>query len=149
VFDDPSKAYMIAYFNGMNPKKPLLTGTVLRLPVLDPAILLPKSNIKSLLVRAQEAFEAGAFEQAAALSGKVLAEIPDHVKARRLADESSISLGMQLMEQERFSQALVQFKSGQRQPSAAGPIHSHGAARVETAGPGKKNRDRPGVSRQE
>jgi tetratricopeptide (TPR) repeat protein len=111
VFDDPSKAYMIAYFNGMNPKKPLLTGTVLRLPVLDPAILLPKSNIKSLLVRAQEAFEAGAFEQAAALSGKVLAEIPDHVKARRLADESSISLGMQLMEQERFSQALVQFKA--------------------------------------
>ncbi len=109
-YEDPSKAYMIAHFNGMNPKKPLLTGTVLRLPVLDPAILLPKSNIKSLLQQAQKAYDRQAYEQVVAFTTKILDEIPGHPKARHLADEALLNTGKKLMKREQYRQALAQYK---------------------------------------
>ncbi len=122
LYDDPSKAYMIAYFNGMNPQKPLFTGTILHLPVLDAAVRLPKSDIQSLLNQSRQAYEMGSFEKAAAYAEKILAEIPGHAKASRLADEAYLRHGKQLMEQQRFREALAQFKRistahEKRQPS--------------------------------
>jgi len=126
VYKDPSKAYMLAYFNDMNPNKPLLIGTNLSLPALDPEYLVPRSDIKSMLEKAQTAYEKKRYPRVYALSEAIQKEIPNHPAARKLADKARFAQGMALMDQKHFLAAIEQFK----QISAKFPERDRAIARA-------------------
>ena len=110
TYKDPSKAYLIAFFNGMDPKKPLLIGTDLSLPAFEDAYLIPRSDIRNLLEKAQEAYEHKRYDRVYALTDAVRKEIPDHPKARELADTAHFDSGAALMERRQYLAAIEQFK---------------------------------------
>ncbi len=126
VYKDPSKAYMLAYFNDMNPDKPLLIGTNLSLPALDPEYLVPRSDIKSLLEKAQTAYEKKRYTQVYAFAEAIQKEIPDHPGARKLADAARFDQGMALMSRKHYLAAIEQFK----QVSAKFPKRDQAIARA-------------------
>lgn len=110
IYNDASKAYMIAYFNDLNPRKPLMIGTTLMLPALEPNYLRPRSNIKALLDEAQKAFDEKRYKRLYAIVRKIEEEIPGHAKARRLADAAHFAEGKRLFNQKRYLAAVEQYK---------------------------------------
>jgi tetratricopeptide (TPR) repeat protein len=114
IYKDPSKAYIIAYFNGLDPRKPLLIGKTLLLPSLDPSYLQPRSNIKALLDQARKAYQQKRYDQVVTLTRKIQKEIPGHSKAARLADAAHFDKGMQLLKRKRYLAAIEQFKQVSR-----------------------------------
>jgi len=109
-YKDPSKAYMIAYFNDMDPRKPLLIGTNLYLPVLETEYLIPRSDIKRLLDKAQTAYEKKRYTRVYALTEAIQKEIPNHPGARQIADRARFDQGKALMRHNHFLAAIEQFK---------------------------------------
>lgn len=110
IYHDASKAYMIAYFNDMNPRAPLMIGTTLMLPSFEPNYMKPSSNIKVLLDEAQDAFEKKRYTRVFAITQKIQEEIPGHTKARRLADAAHFHEGERLLKKKRYLAAVEQFK---------------------------------------
>ena len=110
IFNDVSKAYLIAYFNDLNPRKPLQIGTMLLLPSLDSTYLRPRSNIKALLNQAQQAYAEKRYKRVYSLARKVEDEVPGHPKARRLADTAHFEEGKRFLKQKRYLAAVEQFK---------------------------------------
>ncbi len=109
-YKDPTKAYMIAYFNDMNPKKPLLIGTNLYLPSLEPEYLIPRIDINRLLDSAQTAYAKKRFSRVYELTDAIQKEIPNHPQARRLADQARFDQGMALMARKQNLAAIEQLK---------------------------------------
>lgn len=110
VYKDPGKAYMIAYFNDLNPRKSLLIGTPLLLPEIDPKYLRRRSNISIWLEQAHSAFEAKRYDETLSLTQKINDEVPEHPKARRLADAAYFNKGMVFLKQKRYLDAVAEFK---------------------------------------
>jgi|GEM_PF-925932 len=123
-YDDTSKAYTIAYFNDLDPQKPLLIGTRLLLPSLDTSVQpslvplpspskeqpKPRSNITIMLERAQKAYERKQYDKVLALTRKIQKESPGHRKARHLADAVNFDQGMRLLKRKRYLAAVEYFK---------------------------------------
>jgi len=78
IYNDPSKAYLLAYFNDLDPEKTLMTGTALLLPALDPKYLRPRSDIKALLAKAQGAFDSHRYSETINLTTQIKKEVPGH-----------------------------------------------------------------------
>jgi tetratricopeptide (TPR) repeat protein len=110
IYHDGSKAYMIAYFNDLDPRKPLMIGTPLLLPVLDPSQLQLPPNIKALLDEAQTAFGQKRYRRVITLAGKIKEEIPEHAEASRLADAAHFHEGKRLFKLRRYLAAIEQYK---------------------------------------
>jgi tetratricopeptide (TPR) repeat protein len=110
IYKDPGKAYIIAYFNDLNPRKPLLIGTTLLLPTIDQKYLRRKSNISIWLDQAQSAYAEQRYDEALSIIKKINDEIPDHPKARRLADAAYFDKGMDFLRQKHYLAAVAQFK---------------------------------------
>jgi tetratricopeptide (TPR) repeat protein len=110
VYKDPSKAYWVAYFNDMDPRKPLLIGTHLLLPEIAGEYLASRSDIEELLEKARQAYKEKRFSRVYSLTGSILKEIPHHPKARRLADSARFEQGMELLHQGRYLDAIDLFK---------------------------------------
>jgi tetratricopeptide (TPR) repeat protein len=110
VYKDPTKAYWIAYFNDMDPRKPLLIGTNLSLPALDAEYLIPRSDIRHKLERARAAFEKKRYGRVYSLTGAILKESPHHSQARKLADAARFEQGMDLLRKKHFADAIELFK---------------------------------------
>jgi tetratricopeptide (TPR) repeat protein len=110
TYKDPTKAFLIAYFNDMDPRKPLLIGTNLYLPALEAEYLIPRSDIKSLLDKAQIAYEKKRYTRVYELAEAIQKEIPNHSGARQLADTARFDQGMLLMHRKHFLAAIEQFK---------------------------------------
>ncbi len=109
-YHDPTKAYAVAYFNDLDPKKPLAIGTVLVLPRLAPIYLYPRSDIADLLANTKDAFDRQQYSRAVTLADKILEEVPGHGEARLLAAQARFAHGMQLQHTGRYQEALAQFK---------------------------------------
>lgn len=110
IYKDPGKAYAIAYFNDLNPHKPLLIGTTLLLPNIDSKYLRRKSNISIWLDQAQAAYEEQRYDEILSIIKKIDDEDPDHPKARRLADAAHFGKGMDFIKQKRYLDAVAQLK---------------------------------------
>lgn len=110
VYKDPTKAYLLAYFNDMDPKKPLLIGTNLSLPSFEAEYLITRSDIKSLLAKAQRAYNKKQYSRVYALTEAIQKEIPNHPDARKLADKARFDQGAALMNQKHYLAAIEQFK---------------------------------------
>ncbi len=109
-YNDATKAYTIAYFNDLDPRKPLLIGTTLLLPSLESLYLQPRTDLRSLLDKAQKAYEKKQYQRVYAIARKIDKEVPGHPKALRLADKAHFEEGMGLLEQKRYLAAIAQFK---------------------------------------
>lgn len=110
IYKDPGKAYMIAYFNDLDPRKPLLIGRTLLLPAIDPKFIKRRSNISIWLDQAKSAYENQRYDETISLTQKIYDEVPDHLKARRLADAAYFDKGMDFLKQKRYLAAVAQFK---------------------------------------
>lgn len=111
VYKDPTKAYWVAYFNDMDPRKPLLIGTVLSLPAIETKYRIPpRSHIKELLEKARAAYEDKQYTKVYSLTGAIQKEIPHHREARRLADKARFAQGMDQMHQKHYLAAIDLFK---------------------------------------
>jgi tetratricopeptide (TPR) repeat protein len=110
VYKDPTKAYWIAYFNDMDPRKPLLIGANLALPVIANDYLVPRSGILDLLNKARAAYDDKQYAQVYSLTAAILKEMPHHAEARRLADAARFDQGMEKMHQKHYLSAIELFK---------------------------------------
>jgi tetratricopeptide (TPR) repeat protein len=110
IYHDSSKAYMIAYFNDLNPRQALMIGTTLLLPALNASQWQPPSNIKALLDQAQTAFAKKRYRRVVALTGKIKEQMPAHAEARRLADAAHYYEGKRLFKLKRYLAAIEQYK---------------------------------------
>jgi tetratricopeptide (TPR) repeat protein len=110
IYKDPGKAYTIAFFNDLNPRNPLLIGTTLLLPRIDPKYLRRQSNISIWLDQARTAYKNQRYDETLSLTQKIRDDVPDHPKARRLADAAYFNKGMDLLKQKRYLTAVAQFK---------------------------------------
>ncbi|RJQ66629.1 MAG: hypothetical protein C4519_25245 [Desulfobacteraceae bacterium] len=117
-YKDASKAYAVAYFNDLDPNKPLPVDTVLLLPVLKPEHLCTRKDMDGWVERAQKALEQKQYKEVLALCDKIRLESPGHPKLRALTDEGRLGLGRQLLEQKENLAALEEFK--QVTPGVAG-----------------------------
>lgn len=110
TYKDARKAYLIAYFNDRNPHKPLLTGTVLLLPALDPRFLDPRKEINDWLSQARVALDEEQYKRVLDLTAKINDVVAGHPGARRLRDEARYQQGLELIEQERYGEAIETLK---------------------------------------
>jgi tetratricopeptide (TPR) repeat protein len=106
TYKDARKAYLIAYFNDRNPHKPLLTGTVLLLPALDPRFLDPRKEINDWLSQARVALDEEQYERVLDLTAKINKVVAGHPDVRRLRDEARYQLGLELIERKRYVEAI-------------------------------------------
>lgn len=110
IYNDPSKAYLLAHFNGFDPEKPLLTGTTLLLPALDRKYLLPRSDIKAMLAKARKALDEHRHDEVIKITAQIRKEVPNHPRALQLADDARFNQAMALMKNHRYNAALKQLK---------------------------------------
>lgn len=110
TYKDARKAYLIAYFNNRNPHKPLLTGTILLLPALDPHFLDPRKEINDWVTRARIALEQGDYDDVLDLTALIDKAAPGHSESRKLRDEAYYQQGLDLIEQQRYLEALETLK---------------------------------------
>jgi tetratricopeptide (TPR) repeat protein len=110
IYKDPTKAYWVAYFNDMNPRKPLQIGTNLSLPAFDDDYLIPSSDIVNLLEKARAAYKKKRYTRVYSLTEAILKKIPSHPQARRLADSARFDQGMDLMRKKHYLAAIELFK---------------------------------------
>jgi len=117
-YKDPGKAYIIAYFNDMDPGKPLLTDTLLVLPDLRPEQLVVRRPADTLGERAQKALDQKQFTEVLAICEKMRQENPGHPRLQSLTDAARLGWGRSLLEQNEYLSALEQLK--QVRPGVAG-----------------------------
>lgn len=101
-YQDYTKAYAVAFFNDLNPEKPLLVGTQLVLPDLpDPYLISASSKARD---QAQPSPDQKSSDRAAAPMKAEGADIGPTM------DEANYQKGLDLMAKKQYADALAHFK---------------------------------------
>ncbi|MFZ1982808.1 MAG: tetratricopeptide repeat protein [Desulfatitalea sp.] len=101
-YNDPSKAAIIAYFNDLDPKKPLLIDTLLLLPALSDRQLLPRREIEAQLARAEQALDEKHYTEVLAIAARISETSPGHPQIQALNDAARFGQGMLLLEEKQY-----------------------------------------------
>ncbi len=109
-YNDTTKAYLIAYFNGYSPRRPLYVGEILLLPNLTASQILPRRDVDALVKQADEALRSKKYEKVHSLSEKIETLSPGHTQAIKLNDAAYYGEGMAHMEKGEYFEALERFK---------------------------------------
>lgn len=117
-YGDPQNAYLIAYYNNQDPLKPLLEGTTLILPVLDPESRHPRPAINLWMAKAQEALNQKRYDAALVYVAKLKKELPGNAKVLQMSDQAHFAKGMIFLAQQQYLAALKDLK--QVRPSYKG-----------------------------
>jgi tetratricopeptide (TPR) repeat protein len=134
TYKDAQKAYLIAYFNDRNPHQPLLTGTMLLLPALDPRFLDPRIEINEWLSQARSALDGKQYERVLELTARIDEVAAGHPDARQLRDEARYRQGLELIDQQRYDEALERLQQ-------VGNGHPHRNNAIDQARRHIRNRD--------
>ena len=126
IYKDPTKAYIIAYYNELDPRNPLLIGTQLLLPSLDAKYLMPRADIETLATRAQRALNQKDYKTALSATSEILSKDPGHKQAGRLREEAYFGQAETLMDHGDYLGALERLKQ-------VGPDYPGRSAVVERA----------------
>ncbi len=110
VYNDPTKAFTIAYFNDHPPHKPLLIGTVLFLPDLSSDQLIPRKEVEALVEKARDAIARKSYQEALRIVDRIKLVSPTHPKIETLSNEAHYGQGMALLNDKKYYSALEQFK---------------------------------------
>jgi tetratricopeptide (TPR) repeat protein len=109
-YGDANLGYVIAYYNDLDPRKPLLTGKTLRLPIIERTAPHPRSDQRNLLESAAQALAKRQYETVIDLFARLAPGTSYYAHAVRLADEARYRWGLQLYEQRQYLSALEQLK---------------------------------------
>jgi tetratricopeptide (TPR) repeat protein len=109
-YGDANLGYVIAYYNDLDPRKPLLTGKTLRLPVIERTTPHPRNDQRDLLESAAQALAKRQYETVVDLFARLTPGTSYYAQAVRLADEARYRWGLQLYEQRQYLSALEQLK---------------------------------------
>ena len=110
VYNDAAKASIIAYFNDLDPQKPLLIGTDLMLPELSPKVTSPRNDLEDLVQRAKSALENRRYREVLKIASEIDQRQPHHPAANDLRDAVFFQRGMALLEQRKYVPAMAQLK---------------------------------------
>jgi tetratricopeptide (TPR) repeat protein len=92
IYKDVSKAYIIAYFNDLDPHRPLYIGTLLVLPELSPAQLLPRRDLLVLMDQARKALGLNRYTEVLSITERISSQSPGNAQAQLLADTARFNL---------------------------------------------------------
>ncbi len=106
IYKDVSKAYIIAYFNDLDPHRPLYIDTLLVLPELSPAQLLPRRDLLLLMDQAQKALSQNRYAEVLSITERISAQSPGNAQARLLADTARFNLAMAHIAKKEYPEAL-------------------------------------------
>ena len=127
VYNDPTKAYAIAFFNDLNPRKPLMIATELVLPQLPSKYIVPRKDIDAKRERAQTALDQGRYDDVLQIASDIEAQQPSDPNITSLRDTVYFRRGMALLEKKSYASAIEQLK--QVSPGYAGRKKAIGQAR--------------------
>ncbi len=117
-YGDIHTAYLIAYYNDLDPLKPLLAGTTLLLPVLDMKSGQPKTSVTIWITKAQKALNQKRYDTALALVDKLKKRTSGNPKVLQISDRAHYGKGMQYLNHQKQLAALNHLK--QVRPSFPG-----------------------------
>ena len=110
VYNDPTKAYAIAYFNDLNPRKPLQIATELVLPDLHSKYIVPRKDIDAMQERAQKALEQRRYEEVLKIASDIEKLQPNDHSLTKFRDQVYFERGKALLDTKKYSRAIVQLK---------------------------------------
>lgn len=133
-YDDASKADIVAYFNDLDPEKPLRVDTLLFLPELGGARLPACQEIDAMLVRAQQAMDEKKYIEVLEITAPYGETPYEQRRIRDLNDEAHFGQGMLWMEQKQYQRALEMF-------GKVGPKHKERDRAIQQAREGLQAQD--------
>ena len=109
-YKDPSKDFLIAYFNNLKTGNEPVSGTILELPVLESKFNQPPIDIRIELIKAENLLEEKRCQEALDIAEKILEYDHLNKKASDLKNSAYYQIGLELSGQEKYPEAIKMFK---------------------------------------
>ena len=109
-YKDPSKEFLIAYFNNLKTGSKLASDTMLKLPILEPEINRPSIHISAELAKAETLLKEKRYPEVLGVSEKILEYDPLNQKASDLKNAAYYQIGLELSGQKNYPEAMKMFK---------------------------------------
>ena len=109
-YKDPSKEFMIAYFNNLKTGSKLVSGTMLELPILGSEINRPPIHIPAELAKAENLLKERRYSEVLGVSEEILEYDRSNQKASDLKNYAYYQIGLELSGQENYPEAIKMFK---------------------------------------
>jgi tetratricopeptide (TPR) repeat protein len=109
-YKDPSKEFLIAYFNNLKTCSKLVSGTILELPILGSEINRSQIHISTELARAETLLNEKRYPEVLGISEKILEYDPLNQKASDLKNSACFQIGLELSGQKNYPEAIGMFK---------------------------------------
>ncbi|MGB2927295.1 MAG: hypothetical protein WBB70_00130 [Desulfobacterales bacterium] len=105
-YKDPSKDFLIAYFNNLKTGEEPISGTTLEIPVLESEFNRPSIDIPIELIKAENLLKEKQYEQALAVAGKILDYDKSNKAAQDLINTAFCQQGKDLIIRKNYTEAL-------------------------------------------
>jgi tetratricopeptide (TPR) repeat protein len=109
-YKDPSKEFLIAYFNNLKTGSKLVSGTMLELPILGSEISRPPIHIPAELAKAENLLKEKRYPEVLGVSEKILEYDRSNQKASDLKNYAYYQIGLELSGKENYPEAIKMFK---------------------------------------
>ncbi|MEA1948424.1 MAG: LysM peptidoglycan-binding domain-containing protein [Thermodesulfobacteriota bacterium] len=109
-YKDPSKDFLIAYFNNLKTDKKPVPGTFLEIPVLGSEFTRPPIDIRIELIKAESLLIEKRSQEALDIAEKILEYDHLNKKASDLKNSAYYQIGIELSGQKKYPEAIKMFK---------------------------------------
>ncbi|MGD2028929.1 MAG: hypothetical protein PVG86_03235 [Desulfobacterales bacterium] len=109
-YKDPTKGFLIAYFNNLKTGSEPVSGTILELPILGSELNRPPLHIPTELKKADTLLKEKRYSEVLEVSEKILEYDRLNQKASDLKNSAYYQIGLELSGQEKFPEAMKMFK---------------------------------------
>jgi tetratricopeptide (TPR) repeat protein len=109
-YKDPSKDFLIAYFNNLKTGSEPVSGTILELPLLGSEFNRPPIHIPAELKKAKTLLKQKRYPEVLGVSEKILEYDRSNQKASDLKNSAYYQIGLELSGQENYPEAIKMFK---------------------------------------
>jgi len=109
-YKDPSKDFLIAYFNNLKTGEEPVSGTILELPVLGSEFNRPTIDIRIELKKAENFLKEKRYREMLDVSEKILEYDRLNKEASDLKNSAYYQIGLELSGQEKYPEAIKMFK---------------------------------------
>ncbi len=110
AYGDANLGNLIAYYNDLDPRKPLHIGKTLQLPALERTGTPPRNDQRTLLEEAAQALTQRRYRDVIDIAARIEPGTDYHGQAVRMADDAHYRWGSELCAQSQYLAALEQFK---------------------------------------
>jgi len=109
-YNDPSKDFLIAYFNNLKTDKNPVPGTMLELPILGSEFTRPSIDIRNELIKAENLLKEKRYQEVLGVVGRINKYDRLNKKASDLKNAACYQIGIELSRQEKYPEAIEMFK---------------------------------------